>query len=110
MEALAPLFVVLLPGIILFLFVLAILWFLLPFAIFGFKAKLDTLIYETQMTNYQFKQLITILQEPSKKNRPKILFPVARSGPKILFPRPRSGQKILFPPPGVANSEKRPVS
>ncbi|VVM20197.1 hypothetical protein BSPWISOXPB_5199 [uncultured Gammaproteobacteria bacterium] len=34
--------------VVLFLFVLAILWFLLPFAIFGTKDKLSELIAETK--------------------------------------------------------------
>lgn len=38
----------LMPIIFIFLFFLAILWFLLPFAIFGTKDKLDTLIAETR--------------------------------------------------------------
>ena len=37
--------------IVLFLVVLAILWFILPFAIFGTKDKLDELIRETKKTN-----------------------------------------------------------
>ena len=40
-------------GLIVFLFllILAILWFLLPFAVFGTKDKLATLIAETRKTN-----------------------------------------------------------
>lgn len=37
--------------ILLFLVVLAILWFVLPFAVFGIKARLDTLIEEQRKTN-----------------------------------------------------------
>ncbi len=36
---------------LLFLLCLAILWFILPFAIFGTKKRLDTLIEEAQKTN-----------------------------------------------------------
>lgn len=36
---------------IVFLVVLAILWFLLPFAIFGTKPKLDELLQETKRAN-----------------------------------------------------------
>lgn len=43
--------------IILFLFVLAILWFLLPFAIFGTKDKLSELIAESKRTNEQLSAL-----------------------------------------------------
>lgn len=35
----------------LFIFILAILWFLLPFAIFGTKDKLSELLNESQKTN-----------------------------------------------------------
>jgi len=34
-----------------FLIILALLWFLLPFAIFGTKDKLDEIIHETKKTN-----------------------------------------------------------
>jgi hypothetical protein len=37
--------------IYLFLFVLALLWFFLPFAIFGTKDKLNQIISEAQKTN-----------------------------------------------------------
>lgn len=38
--------------IVLFSIVLAILWFILPFAIFGTKSKLDQLIHEAKKTNH----------------------------------------------------------
>jgi len=44
-------------AIILFLFVLAVLWFLLPFAIFGTKDKLSELIAESRKTNEQLSAL-----------------------------------------------------
>ena len=37
--------------IFLFLLVLAILWFILPFAIFGIKPKLDKILEELDKTN-----------------------------------------------------------
>lgn len=47
-----------------FLFILAVLWFLLPFAIFGTKDKLSELIHESQRINEQLAalrdQLVTI--------------------------------------------------
>ena len=43
--------------IVLFLLVLSILWFLLPFAIFGTKDKLSELIAETKKTNEQLSAL-----------------------------------------------------
>jgi hypothetical protein len=44
-------------AVILFLVVLAILWFLLPFAIFGTKDKLGELIAESKNTNEQLSAL-----------------------------------------------------
>jgi cell division protein FtsL len=43
--------------VVVFLVVLAILWFLLPFAIFGTKPKLDQLIAETRKTNAELERL-----------------------------------------------------
>ena len=40
-----------------FLLLVAIVWFFLPFAIFGTKGRLDTLIAETRKTN----ELLTML-------------------------------------------------
>jgi len=40
-----------------FLMVVAIVWFFLPFAVFGTKARIDTLIAETRKTN----ELLTVL-------------------------------------------------
>jgi hypothetical protein len=47
--------------VVLFLFVLAILWFLLPFAIFGTKDKLSELIAETKKTNEQLSERLVRL-------------------------------------------------
>lgn len=46
-------------GLIVFLFllILAILWFLLPFAVFGTKDKLSTLIAESQRTNAALERI-----------------------------------------------------
>ena len=43
--------------VVLFLFILALLWFLLPFAIFGTKDKLDLLIAESRKTNAELARL-----------------------------------------------------
>lgn len=43
--------------IILFLFVLALLWFLLPFAIFGTKDKLAAIIEESKRTNAELGRI-----------------------------------------------------
>lgn len=41
----------------LFLFILAILWFFLPFAIFGMKGLISELINETKKTNKLLEEL-----------------------------------------------------
>lgn len=63
MEALGGLYLI----VALFLFVLAILWFLLPFAIFGTKDKLSELIAETKKTNEQLSALRSELAELKKR-------------------------------------------
>ena len=40
-----------------FIILLLFLWFLLPFAVFGTKVKLNDLINETKKTNYQLEKL-----------------------------------------------------
>ena len=50
-----PIFLFIVVGV--FLIILLILWFLLPFAIFGTKDKLNDLINETKKTNYQLEKL-----------------------------------------------------
>ena len=42
----------------LFLFLLAVLWFFLPFAIFGIKERLVTLIAESQRTNVELSKIV----------------------------------------------------
>jgi len=56
-----------------FLIVLGILWFCLPFAIFGTKDKLDILISETLKTNQQLLDLNTVLALQSKKEEMQYL-------------------------------------
>ncbi len=53
-------------GIVIFLFllVLAILWFILPFAIFGIKPKLDMILQELDKTN---KLLAALGRNPEEK-------------------------------------------
>ena len=43
---------------ILFLGALGVLWFLLPFAVFGIKARLDAQIAEQERTNRLLRELI----------------------------------------------------
>ncbi len=50
----------------LFLIVSGILWFLLPFAVFGIKGRLDSLVTNTTITNKKFD---LILQEISILNK-----------------------------------------
>ena len=47
--------------VILFLFVLAVLWFFLPFAIFGTKDKLAALIAESKKTNVELARVVAEL-------------------------------------------------
>ena len=56
--------------IYLFLFVLALLWFFLPFAIFGTKDKLNQLIRETQETNEELRRIHIQLSGPSPLHAP----------------------------------------
>jgi len=44
-------------------FILAVLWFFLPFAIFGTKDKLSELIAETKKTNEQLSDLRLEIKE-----------------------------------------------
>ena len=46
-----------------FLAVVAILWFLMPFAVFGIKDRLDTVIREQQDSQAQVNQLMAILKQ-----------------------------------------------
>lgn len=50
--------------LVIFLFILAVLWILMPFAIFGTKAKLDSLIEQSKINN---DKLQVILEELQKK-------------------------------------------
>ena len=50
-----PLFLLIVGAV--FIILLLILWFLLPFAIFGTKVKLNDLINETKKTNDQLEKL-----------------------------------------------------
>lgn len=43
---------------VVFLIALGVLWFLLPFAVFGIKARLDTQIVEQERTNQLLVELI----------------------------------------------------
>jgi CBS domain containing-hemolysin-like protein len=54
MEALGGLYLI----IVMFLLFLAILWVLMPFAIFGTKDKLDILIEQSKETNELLKKVI----------------------------------------------------
>lgn len=46
--------------VVIFLFVLAILWFFLPFAIFGTKDLIEQQIKESKETNKLLKQMLDI--------------------------------------------------
>lgn len=60
--------------IVLFFIVLAVLWFLLPFAIFGTKDKLTEIIVQAKKTNAELELITNELSEVraalvSKQNR-----------------------------------------
>ena len=52
--------------VVLFLLVLAVLWFFLPFAIFGTKDKLNELIREAKKTNEELEKLRAELSNPTR--------------------------------------------
>jgi hypothetical protein len=52
--------------IALFLLILAILWFCLPFAIFGIKRKLDALIEQQKKSNDALDRIARIQDEMSR--------------------------------------------
>lgn len=59
----------------LFLFILAVLWFFLPFAVFGSKPRLDKIIAELQMLNKTMKDISTqnrVLVEQQKLFLPRV--------------------------------------
>ena len=53
LEALGGIYI----GVVIFLVIMAILWFLLPFAVFGTKDKLNQLIAEARTTNQAVRDL-----------------------------------------------------
>lgn len=58
---------------VIFLIVLAVLWFLLPFAVFGVKDLLQQILYETKKTNEILVQLqkIAPVEAPSPNTTPQ---------------------------------------
>ncbi len=52
--------------VVLFFFVLAVLWFLLPFAVFGIKGLAKSLIAEQQITNKLLSDLNDKLEATRK--------------------------------------------
>jgi len=50
--------------VLLFAFVLGVLWFLLPFAVFGTKARLDKILAELQTVNANLTKLTINEIEP----------------------------------------------
>jgi len=64
-ETLGGLYIV----VVLFLSILAILWFFLPFAIFGTKDKLNELIEETKKTNNELQKLRAEIANPAHLKR-----------------------------------------
>ena len=56
-----------------FLFVLAVLWFLLPFAVFGSKRRLDRIVDELQALNKTMKEIAA--QNRALVEQQKLLLP-----------------------------------
>lgn len=52
------------PLVAVFLFALAVLWFLLPFAVFGIKKRLDAQLRELQGINASLRALSATLHKP----------------------------------------------
>ncbi len=61
MEAFGVLTVI---GVV-FLIILAILWFLLPFAVFGTQPKIEKLIEEAKRTNALLEQIRADMKRPA---------------------------------------------
>lgn len=60
-------------GVTLFLVVLGVLWFLLPFAIFGIKDRLDNLVREQRRSN-------ELLEQMTRSAQPAVGPPVQAAG------------------------------
>lgn len=56
--------------IFIFLVILGILWFVLPFAVFGIKSRMDKLIAETRATKAALRELIELQQAIRRNDRP----------------------------------------
>lgn len=66
-----------------FLFVLAVLWFFLPFAVFGSKPRLDKIIRELQTLNEAMKEISVqnrVLIEQQKLLLPRSSRPLPNAG------------------------------
>ncbi len=61
--------------VILFLLALAILWFILPFAIFGVKGRLDTIIRQNTETNGHLRRIGDLLEMAEKRAQGHDEFP-----------------------------------
>jgi len=58
--------------VMLFLLVAAVLWFLLPFAVFGTKARMDELIQLNKKTNVALEAIYEELHEMHKSSKSSI--------------------------------------
>ena len=63
-----PIFLFIVVGV--FLIILLILWFLLPFAVFGTKVKLNDLINETKKTNDRLRKMEALQQYAETLQQP----------------------------------------
>lgn len=69
--------------VVLFLLILAILWFILPFAIFGTKPRLEALLEEQKKTNAWLQELV--IETKAKGGAQP---PASSGGRHISFDRP----------------------
>lgn len=86
--------------VVLFLVVLAILWFFLPFAIFGTKPKLDALIHEMKLMNVELGKLrdqLTTLPQHTATEAPAASVP-RLSHDEIMskYKISNDGEKYIF--------------
>ncbi len=72
-----------------FLIVLVILWFFLPFAVFGTKAKLDSLIHEMKLANIE----LTKVREQLAKNSDEGSRPLTEEPAKAILTHDQAMEK-----------------
>ena len=67
--------------LVIFLFVLGILWFLLPFAVFGIKNRLDLMVTEIKQVNVELRRSNAELWDLRKQVGSQVTPPTAPALP-----------------------------